>query len=164
MRTISLLVAFCLIQSLQAKNINITDLGARPDATTLCIDLIQKAVDDCSSSGGGTVTIPAGVFLTGTIVLKNNVILNLESGAILLGSKKIEDYKPGNLIRALNAQNIGITGNGAIDGQGHVFWIPMGEKTFRPGSFTFAHNRPAPGELIQLEGCKRSFYLQLSGS
>lgn len=147
MKAISLLITFCLMQSLHAKNFNIVDSGARPDGITLCTALIQKAVDDCSASGGGTVTVPAGVFLTGTINLKNNVILYLENGAVLLGSTRIEDYKPGGIIRALDAQNIGITGNGAIDGQGHVFWIPTGKKTF-------AHNRPAAGNLVQLEGCK----------
>jgi polygalacturonase len=129
MRAILLLITFCLIQSLHAKNFNIMDLGAKPDGITLCTDLIQKAIDDCSASGGGTVTVPTGVFLTGTIFFKNNVILYLENGAVLLGSTKIGDYKPGNLIRALEAQNIGIIGNGVIDGQGHVFWSPLQEKS-----------------------------------
>jgi polygalacturonase len=153
MRTISLIISVCLIQSIQAKNFNIIDLGAKPDGLTLCTDLIQKAVDDCSASGGGTVTIPGGVFLSGTIFLKNNVILNLESGAILLGSTKIEDYKPGMLIRALKAHNIGITGNGTIDGQGPKFWIPNGNKVFNHNQI-FNHIRPAPGGLIHFEGCK----------
>jgi len=104
-----------------SKKPDIIELGARPDGKTLCTDLIQKAVDDCSASGGGTVTIPTGVFLTGTVFLKNNVILYLENGAVLLGSTKIEDYKPGGVIRAFQANNIGITGNGSIDGQGFCF-------------------------------------------
>jgi polygalacturonase len=147
MKSITLLIAFCLLQSLHAKNYNVIDSGAKPDGKTLCTHLIQKAIDDCSASGGGVVTIPAGVFLSGTVFLKNDVVLFLENGAVILGSTKIEDYKPGNLIRALEVQNIGITGNGSIDGQGHVFWIPTGKKTF-------AHNRPSSGNLIQLEGCK----------
>ena len=155
MRAISLIVIIsCLTQSIQAKNVNIMDLGAKPDSVTLCTDQIQKAIDNCSASGGGTVIVPTGVFLTGTIFLKDNVILYLENGAVLLGSTKIGDYKPGSLIRAFQAQNIGITGNGAVDGQGHSFWIPTGEKTFGPGERTFAHNRPTPGNLVMLEGCK----------
>jgi polygalacturonase len=153
MRTITLLLTFCLIQSLQAKNFNIIDLGATPDGVTLCTNQIQKAIDNCSASGGGTVTVPTGVFLTGTINLKNNVILYLENGAVLLGSTKIEDYKPGGIIRALDAHNIGITGNGAIDGQGHVFWSPTG-KEMELHITKYAHNNPSSGNLIQLEGCK----------
>jgi len=154
MRKIALLVMFCLLQNMQAKNFNILDLGAKPDGSTLCTDIIQKAIDDCSASGGGYVTVPTGVFLTGTLVLKNNVILYLENGAVLLGSTKISDYKPRYLVTAMNAQNIGITGNGTIDGQGPKLWIPTGEKIFSPGERTFAHARPSTGNLIQLEACK----------
>jgi hypothetical protein len=161
MKSITLLLTFCLIQSLHAKNFNIMDLGAKPDGTTLCTDLIQKAIDNCSVSGGGTVTIPTGVFLTGTIFLKNNVILNLERGAVLLGSTKIEDYKPGSIIRALKVQNIGITGNGSIDGQGHFWWDPADKNATRyagilvgRGVPAWIHKSPNPGNLIQFEGCK----------
>ena len=147
MRIFTLVLTFCLIQSINAKNINIMDLGAKPDGKTLCTGLIQKAIDDCSFAGGGTVTVPTGVFITGTINLKSNVNLYLENGAVLLGSTKIEDYKPGGIIRALEAHNIGIIGNGAIDGQGHLFWINTGKRSF-------AHSRPSPGNLVQLEGCK----------
>jgi polygalacturonase len=157
MRATSLIMTFCLIQSLHAKNFNIMDLGAKPDGVTLCTDLIQKAIDDCSASGGGIVTIPPGLFLTGTIFLKNNVILNLEHSAVLLGSTKIDDYNPGNLIRALNAQNIGITGNGIIDGQGFAFWIRTGNKITNH-NIIFDHNRPTPGNLIQLEACKNVIF------
>jgi polygalacturonase len=146
MRTLSLLITFCLLQTLNAKNINILDLGAKPDGITLCTNLIQKAIDDCSASGGGTVTVPTGVFLTGTIILKNDVILYLENGAVLLGSKKIEDYKQG-VIRALKAHNIGLTGNGSIDGQGFAFW------SYRKGK-TYNHKNPSTGNLVELEACK----------
>jgi len=156
MRAISLIIiTFCLTQSLHAKNINIIDLGAKPDSVTLCTDLIQKAIDDCSASGGGTVTVPAGVFLTGTIFLKNNVILYLENGAVLLGSTKIEDYKPGNLIKAYKVQNVGITGNGSIDGQGSAFWTPADRKAIPYNRAPqWIHNSPTPGNLIMFEACK----------
>jgi len=156
MRAIISILSICLIQNLQAKDFNIMDLGAKPDGITLCTTVIQKAIDDCSSIGGGEVIIPPGTFLTGTIFLKSNVTLNLKNGAILLGSTKIEDYKPSNLIKALKAQNICITGNGVIDGQGYLLWVPTGKKPFASlrGENTFAHNRPTTGNLIQLEACK----------
>jgi polygalacturonase len=148
MRAISLIISFCLIQVIQAKNINILDLGADPNGETLCTDLIQKGIDDCSASGGGKVIVPTGVFLTGTIFLKSNVNLYLENGAVLLGSKKIEDYNnKGGVIRALKANNIGLTGNGSVDGQGFAFW------TYRNGR-TYSHKSPSTGNLIEFEACK----------
>lgn len=142
-----LILTFCMLQNVTARNLNIIELGARADGKTLSTDLIQKAIDDCSASGGGTVTIPTGVFLTGTVFLKNNVILYLENGAVLLGSTKIEDYKRGGVIRAFKANNIGITGNGSIDGQGFAFWA------YRKGT-TYSHKQPSAGNLVQFEACK----------
>jgi len=156
MRKVLLIIAISVVQNLHARDINIVDLGAKPDGTILCTDLIQKAIDDCSASGGGEVTVPAGTFLTGTLFLKSNVTINLKNGAILLGSTRIEDYKPSNLIRAFKAQNICITGNGVIDGQGYLLWVPTGKKPFTSlrGENTFAHRQPTTGNLIQLEACK----------
>ena len=143
----SLILSFCLITHICAKDFNIVNLGAKPDGKTLCTNLIQKAIDDCSLSGGGKVTVPTGVFLTGTIFLKSNVNLYLENGAVLLGSKRIEDYnRGGGVIRALKANNIGLTGNGSVDGQGYAFWAYRKAKTY-------SHKSPSTGNLVQLEAC-----------
>jgi len=145
----SLIIAFFLITYIQAKDINIVNLGAKPDGKTLCTNVIQKAIDDCSSSGGGKVIVPTGIFLTGTIFLKSNVNLYLENGAVLLGSKKIEDYsKDGGVIRALKVNNIGLTGNGYVDGQGYAFWAYRKAKTY-------SHKNPSTGNLVQLEACTK---------
>ena len=61
------------------KKINIKDLGAREN--TLCTKEIQKAVDLIDEAGGGTVIIPSGVYLSGTIHLKNTS-LYLERGDV----------------------------------------------------------------------------------
>lgn len=137
-----------------AKNINILDYGAIADGKTLNTKAVQKAIDDCSISGGGTVTVPTGQFLIGTIYLKNDVNLNLETGAVLLGSTKIEDYDPQILIRALQVKNISITGNGTIDGQGHTFWIPA-DKSKIPYDRApeWIHPEKSPRNLVKLEGC-----------
>lgn len=47
----------------------------------------------CFNNGGGRVVVPAGTFIIGTIILKSNVNLYLENGAVLLGSTTIDDYK-----------------------------------------------------------------------
>ena len=130
------LVFFCFSSwNLQAKNYIITDFGAKPDTSSLSTAAIQKAINTCNSNGGGQVIVPAGHFKTGSIILKSNVNLHLESGAILYGSRDLKDYiklKPKyislrtqtatiQLIYAENAANVGITGFGEIDGQGSGF-------------------------------------------
>src|SRR4051794_24640358 len=73
--------------------VTITDLGAVSDGKTLTSPAIQKAIDDVSAKGGGTVVVPAGDFVVGTLLLKDNVTLKLEDGARLLGSDNLADYQ-----------------------------------------------------------------------
>lgn len=138
-----------------AKNSNILEYGAVADGKTLNTKAIQKAIDECSVSGGGTVTVPTGKFLTGTLYLKNDVNLNLETGAVLLGSTNIADYDPMNLIRGVEVNNISITGNGTIDGQGHTFWIPADRsKIPYDRAPEWIHQTKSPRNMLKLEGCK----------
>ncbi len=71
---------------------NITDFGARGDGKKINTKSINEAVRKCSNEGGGTVVIPRGKFITGTIVLRSGVNLHLEPGAILTGSIDTADY------------------------------------------------------------------------
>ncbi|MGN6370494.1 MAG: glycoside hydrolase family 28 protein [Phycisphaerae bacterium] len=102
-----------------------------PDGKTLNTAPLQIAIDDCSRSGGGTLEIPAGRYLTGTLLLKDNVTLHLDKNATLLGSPNITDYRPVDLfhegtgkpsglflIGAVDAKNVALEGEGTIDGQG----------------------------------------------
>lgn len=95
------------------------------DGKTLTTRGIQKAIDDCAKEGGGIISLPAGEYLTGTLVLKENVTLNLEEGAKILGSKSITDYPDKGRRKALvfaeKVNNISITGKGEIDGNGAAF-------------------------------------------
>lgn len=91
---------------------------------------IQKAIDNMSKRGGGTVTIPKGKWLTGRIELKSGVCLNIPEGAELTFSGDVRDYQPevftreegvelystGACIYANGAENIGVTGMGVISG------------------------------------------------
>ena len=112
-------------------NIVITKAGAKAGLVKDNAPVIQKAIDKLSAQGGGTVTIPAGEFLTGPIELKSGVELHLDMGARLLGLADIEAYEKAHyvspegkrsphsaLIYANNQENIAITGLGTIDGQG----------------------------------------------
>ncbi|BET66234.1 glycoside hydrolase family 28 protein [Opitutales bacterium ASA1] len=113
----------------------VTDFGATPDGKTLVTGHIQAAIDFIHHSGGGTVVVPAGVFRTGAIFLKQGVALHLEKDAVLLGSNDIEDYPrratriEGHfpvwrtaLINAEGIHGLRISGEGTIDGNGVLFW------------------------------------------
>ena len=70
-------------------NINVCDYGAVSGGEVLCTKSIQSAIDTCANSGGGRVTVPAGVYLTGTIWLRDNVELHLEHGSTLKASTNL---------------------------------------------------------------------------
>lgn len=110
---------------------NIADFGAIGDGKTLNTQAVQKAIDTCSQKGGGTVKVPAGRFVTGTILLKDNVTLYLDDQALLMGSldpadyRNVDPFKDGlgaevgfAMIAAVDAKNVGIAGRGSINGQG----------------------------------------------
>ena len=59
----------------------ITEFGAVADGVTNNQKAIQEAIDACTQAGGGRVIVPAGEFLTGTLILKSNVTLHLEAGS-----------------------------------------------------------------------------------
>jgi len=96
--------------------------GIKSNGTTLNTTAIQKAIDYIHEKGGGQLVFYVGRYLTGNIQLKSNVKIRLEEGAILVGSTNIYDYNINgpysSLVFAFQAENIGITGKGVIDGQG----------------------------------------------
>jgi len=128
---IALLFGMIWVQAAPPVVIDITHYGAVGDGKTLNTIAIQKAIDDCHQQGGGKVVFPAGNWLSGTIVLKDQVTLQFKKDARLLGSTDINDYQNIDpftdglgidvgwaLLVAVDAKNIGIEGEGAIDGQG----------------------------------------------
>ncbi len=108
--------------------------GARGDGKAKNTDTIQKAIDAAYKAGGGVVYLGPGAYLSGGIVLKDNVTLYLEAGATLLSSRNIQDFEPHfganprvtdnirHLIFARDAVNVAVCGAGKIDGQGPLFW------------------------------------------
>lgn len=119
---------------------DITEFGAVADGTTLNTAPIQRTIDACAETGGGTVVVPPGRFLTGTLQLRSFVTLWLEPGSVLLGSTRMEDYResgfvhPDNhfsqgeggrsiaLVFASEAEEVAIGGRGTIDFQSDAFF------------------------------------------
>ncbi len=145
---------------------NVKEFGAVGDGKTIDTAAIQKAID-----AGGTVYIPDGTYVTGTLYLKSNGGLYLSPGATLLASHDREDYNsadycPQNqifqeefmagthLITAVEQENIFVAGFGTIDGDSH-YWV--NEKRKETYCDFFAHptreaNRPA--QMIFFAECK----------
>src|SRR5579875_1565221 len=147
---------------------DIRSYGAKGDATSLDTASVQAAIDACHRDGGGTVLVPSGTFVIGSVELKSNVTIHIVAAGKLLGSGHGRDYhavdsiplkgdstlNDGNwaLIYAVNAKNIAIEGLGTIDGQGTQFVAP-------------GPNMPSPSGLedtqrpyhVLFYGCERVF-------
>ncbi len=124
---------------------DVRDYGAKADGKILCTKSIQAAIDKCAADGGGTVYLPPGNWLSGTIYMGNYVTLLLDSGSTLLGSRDPNDYAHSHtsgsksprgrtsassvepnfsywsLIAGTSLEHVTIRGRGTIDGQGSAF-------------------------------------------
>jgi len=115
-----------------AQTYSVRAYGAVADGRTVTTIAIQKAVDACTKAGGGTVQVPAGTYVIGTVFLKSNVTLHLDNGAVLKGSANLADYHAYTMpvygqnyygmLFAENAENVAITGQGTVDGNNPVFY------------------------------------------
>lgn len=74
-------------------SVSILEFGATPNTDSLQNLYIQNAIDHCFLNGGGEVVVPKGEYLISGLRLRSNVTLRLLSGAKLVGSRKIEEYR-----------------------------------------------------------------------
>jgi polygalacturonase len=115
---------------------DVREYGAVSDGETLNTDAFRRAVAACHADGGGIVLVPAGAWATGPIHLRSNVNLRLGKGAVVRFSTRFADYLPvvftrwegiecynySPLIYAPNCENVALTGEGTLDGQGAAWW------------------------------------------
>ena len=118
---------------------NVRSFGATGDGKTLDNPAIDRAIQAAAAAGGGTVFVPAGTYLSGSIHLTNNIHLYLDAGAVILGAPQTmnaydpteawqgQAYQDGghvyfhnSLIWGENLTNVSITGTGMINGGGLV--------------------------------------------
>ncbi|MBP6432182.1 MAG: right-handed parallel beta-helix repeat-containing protein [Ferruginibacter sp.] len=116
---------------------NILNFGAIADGLTLNSIAINKTINACASNGGGTVVVPRGSFVSGPIIMKSNVNLHLSKGALIIFTKDFNQYplvlssfegvdaaRCQSPLVAENLENIAITGEGIMNGNG-FYWRPI---------------------------------------
>ena len=134
--------------------VNLKKFGAVGDGVTLNTKAFEKAIAALEKKGGGHLVVPAGVWFTGPIVLKSNIDLHLEMGAVIQFSGDESLYAVINTsfegldtrrcqspLSANGAENISITGKGVIDGNGQ-FWRPVKKGKMTEGQWKEVLERP----------------------
>lgn len=116
---------------------NILSYAAVADGLTLNTQMINRAIEECAAKGGGTVEIPRGSFVTGPIIMKSNINLHLDKGALVIFTPDFDQYplvvssfegvdaaRCQSPVVAENLENIAITGEGIMNGNG-FYWRPL---------------------------------------
>lgn len=135
--------------------------GAKGDGATKDTAAIQQAIDAAHAAGGGTVEVPAGIYLTGSIYLKSNVDFHVGPGAEIKASPDAADYNPwdvcpqnwrsvneshqgGHLFLCIEQENVTVRGPGRVNGNSRAFLVgPKGERwserhvPFRPAQMLY---------------------------
>lgn len=176
-RLLTIIISITAALTTTARDYNITDFGAVSDTTRLSTAALQKAIDRCSNDGGGRVVVPAGMYTTGTLVLRSHVDLHLETGATLYGSTDIDDYRPltttymslrtwgptVQLIYADGQTDVAISGRGTIDGRGAAFpkltWNDEGITRPHLLRFIQCSDVSISGVTLRNSGCWMQHYL-----
>lgn len=125
--------------------VSIEDFGGKGDGVTKNTMAFKDAILHISSSGGGKLIVPRGIWLTGPITLKSNLDLHLAAGALLLFTEDKDDYpivktsfeglntfRCQSPINGRDLVNIAITGSGTVDGNGGAWRMVKKEKTTEP--------------------------------
>ncbi len=163
MKRVTVLFAMCFFAAtmvIAQPVFNIKNFGAIADGKTINTRAIQTAIDSCNKSGGGSVVVGGGVYITGSLQMKSNVNLYIAAGAVLKGSSQLADYivdgKTKGVIFGEDLINVSITGEGEINGSSPAFFDPAKMHTFidfdkkyvRQGQAFFDALKPADGPIF----------------
>jgi len=139
-----------------AKVFDVRAFGAKGDGQTLDTVAIQKALDECGSSGGGTVEFSSGTYLSKPIVLRSSTTMKLDAGAVLKATDERADFvNPDGadsfvpFVGGKGIHDVAIVGPGTIDGSGGRWW-PAAEEARH---ITPGYTQPRP-KLVVITGCK----------
>ena len=138
------LMAFAIQSPAQSVWTNVKDRGADPTGNKKCTKVLNDLISELSARGGGTLFFPAGTFFTGPIIMKSNITLWLDAGAVVKFSDDFDDYLPmvqsrwedvrvknfASQVYAYQCENIAIRGRGHFEGQGKKWWDYMRTASF----------------------------------
>jgi polygalacturonase len=129
-------ISGCNTSQRSTAKLKVTDFGAAGDGKTLDTRAFQRALDACAASGGGEVSVPAGNFLIGSVIVSSNTTLRIEKDATLTGSPDKSDYplmtvrwegewRDGHraLIFAEHANHVAVVGEGKIVGDPQIGFL-----------------------------------------
>jgi polygalacturonase len=161
--------ALCCVAEMKAAVVvcDVKTLGAKGDGQSKDTAAIQQAIDMCShAKSGGTVHFAAGTYVSAPLDWKSHVRLQLDAGAKLLGSPDMADYalrsdapwRRISLLHADHATDISMSGEGTVDGNGHIWWdakakekkdgLPEGP---RPMLFDLTHSKGITIEGVTIQ-------------
>ncbi|MBQ8427505.1 MAG: hypothetical protein IJX16_07100 [Clostridia bacterium] len=135
-------------------DVYLKNYGIVPNTEEVLHVKIQKAIDDCAKSGGGTVYFESGTYICGTLYMRDNTYLNLPPRCVIKGSGDLADYNEPDawvqnapippehttgkhLIAGVEVKNCGIFGGGIIDGNGDYFGYRNAPDFFRPSQMVY---------------------------
>jgi len=143
----------------------VTEFGGDPSNENDSSAAFAAAVEACHDAGGGRVVVPPGTYRSGPIHLQSNVNLHVENGATIRFSREPNDYLPAvetrwegvecwnysALVYAVDCENVGLTGEGTLDGQADgEYWWPWKGKVEYGWEEGMPNQLPARTRLFEM--------------